>query len=193
MTLLDHWMPEADVTAAYAITVAAPASRVYDALRRTDFGRHPLIAFLMGLRAIPALLTAPAATWRRLRPPVGTTGAAGSLLRGAFVLLEDRPPEGLVLGLTGRFWTPTGGLLATDVATFRECPPPGTARAAWEFGLEALPDGRTRLRTETRVRCSDPQTRRRFRRYWRLVAPGSGLIRRAILRRVRQTAEAARD
>jgi hypothetical protein len=46
------------------------------------------------------------------------------------------------------------------------------------------------LATETRIRCADPATLRAFRRYWRLVAPGSGLIRHAILGQVRREAMA---
>lgn len=39
------------------------------------------------------------------------------------------------------------------------------------------------------VRCGDPATRRRFLRYWRLIRPGSGLIRGSLLRYIRRLAE----
>ena len=184
-------MPEADVSATYSTIVAASATAVYDALLDTDFGSHPLVAFLMALRMLPRHVLAPRATWRRVR-------SAGSrprlslraLLNGGFVLLQELPPEELVLGVTGRFWSPSGTLVHTDPATFRDLPPTGLARAAWNFQLEPLAPELTRLSTETRVRCSDPATLRIFRRYWRIVAPGSGLIRWAILRRIKQAAEA---
>jgi hypothetical protein len=189
---LDSWMPASDVSAAYATTVAAPADRVYEALLATDFGRHPLVALLMGLRALPAFLAAPVASWRRSRVSRGSrTGRLKALLNGDFVLLEEIPPVELVLGLTGRFWTLSGGLVPSDAATFRQAPPAGYARAAWNFTVQPLDGGRTRLRTETRVRCADAVSARRFRAYWRLVAPGSGLIRWAILRQVRRHAERA--
>jgi hypothetical protein len=72
---------------------------------------------------------------------------------------------------------------------FREDLPVGLAQAAWNFEVTATPPGAT-LTTETRVRCADPATLRHFRRYWRLVAPGSGLIRHATLRQVRREARA---
>ena len=53
----------------------------------------------------------------------------------------------------------------------------------------ALPDGGTLLSIDTRVVCADAATRRRFLWYWRLIQPGSGLIRRAILSRFRREAE----
>ena len=189
---LDSWMPAPDVSAAYITTVAAPADQVYEALLATDFGRHPVVALLMGLRALPAFLAAPVASWRRSRVPrAGRTGRLKALLNADFVLLEEIPPFELVIGLTGRFWTLSGGLVPTDAATFREAPPAGFARAAWNFTVQPLDSGRSRLGTETRVRCADAATTRRFRTYWRVVAPGSGLIRWAILRQVRRRAERA--
>jgi hypothetical protein len=187
---LDAWMPRPDVSSAHATTVAAPTDRVYAALLDTDFGRQPLVALLMALRSIPAFVLAPRASWRRLRSArPRRTGRLRSVLGSDFALLEEAPSEELVIGLTGRFWTPSGGLVASDPMTFREAPPAGMARAAWNFHLEPLGQGQTRLSTETRVRCADAATARRFRAYWRLVAPGSGLIRWAILRQVRRRAE----
>jgi hypothetical protein len=39
------------------------------------------------------------------------------------------------------------------------------------------------------VRCADAATRRAFRRYWLVVRPASGLLRRLMLARVRRAAE----
>ncbi len=183
-------MPESDVAATYATTIRASPARVYDVILSTDFGAHPLVALLMGLRAVPALVAAPRATLRRWRASRGGTSLRlKTLLSDDFVILEEAVPAELVLGLTGRFWTPSGGLVPTDPTTFRDTPSPGLARAAWNFHLVALDPERTRLSTETRVRCGDPRTARRFKAYWRLVAPGSGLIRWAILRQIRRAAE----
>ena len=55
--------------------------------------------------------------------------------------------------------------------------------------IEAAAGGATRLTTETRVLCADAGSRRRFRVYWAVVRPGSGLIRRMMLRAVRREAE----
>ncbi len=192
MALLDSWMPRADVAASYSTRVGAKPARVYEALLATDFSRHPLVALLMGLRAIPAALVAPRATWNRMRRSRRSGPLPLRALLGQdFALLEEQPPVELVLGLTGRFWTLSGGLVPTAPATFREPLPAGLARAAWNFLLEPVGAEETLLRTETRVLCADAATRRQFLRYWRLVAPGSGLIRWAILRQVRHRAEAA--
>ena len=72
---------------------------------------------------------------------------------------------------------------------FREPSPPGTAKAAWNFAVGKSSDGITELRTETRVLCADLVTRRRFRAYWTLIRPFSGLIRKEMLAAVRSAAE----
>jgi hypothetical protein len=51
-------------------------------------------------------------------------------------------------------------------------------------------DGET-LATETRVWAADPSSRRRFRRYWLVIRPCSGLIRRVWLRAIKRRAESA--
>jgi hypothetical protein len=56
------------------------------------------------------------------------------------------------------------------------------------FRVEQV-EGRTVLTTETRVLCTDPGARRRFRRYWALIRPASGAIRVAGLRAIRRRAE----
>jgi hypothetical protein len=45
------------------------------------------------------------------------------------------------------------------------------------------------LTTETRVYATDASTRRRFAGYWRVIYPGSALIRRMWLRAIARRAE----
>src|SRR5689334_18105786 len=124
-------MPTWDVHSVHAIEVGADADTVYQALLDTDFGHNPVLLALMAVRAVPALLLSPREAWQRWRGAVAKPdrGPMGHLLAGAFVVLEARRPVEMVLGLTGRFWTPAGGLLPTDPARFLEPPPPGVARA----------------------------------------------------------------
>lgn len=188
---LDAWMPKWDARSVHQVEVMAAPEVVYQALLRTDFGRNRVLRLLMVFRAIPAVLLAPRRAWQRWRRPTPCSlpGPMGQLLAGAFAELEARPPAELILGLTGRFWTPAGDLVPTTPLTFRDPIPPGLARAAWNFQLEALGPNRTLLTTETRVLCGDEGTRRRFLRYWGIIQPGSGMIRRALLRQVKAAAE----
>jgi hypothetical protein len=114
------------------------------------------------------------------------------LAHSGFVLLDESLPREIVLGITGRFWTLAAEVVPVPPERFREALSPGTAQAVWNFEVTGTTEG-SELATETRVRCADPATRHQFRRYWRLVAPGSGLIRHAILRQVRQEAAVPAD
>jgi hypothetical protein len=187
--LIDDYLPEFDAVERHGLVIRATPARVWAALRAADFGRSPLVATLLGLRALPSLLTAPRRTLRRLRSRGAERLTLDSFFSRGFVVLEERPGREMVIGLEGRFWAAVGDLRPTDARRFREALAPGLARAAWDFRAEPLPGGRVRLTTETRVCCADAATRRRFRAYWLVVRPGSGLIRRAMLRAIRRAAE----
>jgi hypothetical protein len=191
MALLDYWMPDYDFSARYHTGVRAPPSQVFHALMTAGFARHPLIRGLMLIRTLPSLLANPKARARALRSRPSNPGDLRSLLKGSFTLLDEAPPEELVLGLTGRFWAATGNLAPSSADTFRDPPPAGMARAAWNFLVRERPDGGSDLTTETRVRCADPAARRSFARYWSVVGPASGVIRRVMLREIRRHAESA--
>lgn len=180
--LIDDYMPEAQFAERYAVRVAAPPERAWGAVRALDMGGSPLIRGLFALRSLPAFL----AGRRRSGNELGTSMDA--LLRGGFVLLAEHAPREIVLGLAGRFWTPTGGITRVEPAEFRGFARPGLALAAWNFTI--LPTaGGSLVATETRVRCTDRASLRSFRRYWRVVRPFSGLIRREALRGIRRAAE----
>ena len=183
--LIDESLPVYDVVERHRTKVRAPVERVYDAVRRLDLGGSATIRSLFWLRELPA----------RLRP--SDRGAAGrrlgltldALLEGGFVLLGERPNRELVLGLVGRFWTASGDLQRLDAGGFRDFRRPGYAKAAWNFSVEEQDDGTTLLATETRVLCLDGASRRRFRLYWTLVGPFSGMIRKDVLRSIKRQAE----
>ncbi len=190
MTLLDAWMPHYDVSARYAVRIGAAPERVYAALLGTDFSRPWLVRGLMGVRLFPSLLFSPRTAWRRLRRPRRAGRLSLSdLEHSGFVLLQAAPVSELVMGITGRFWKLAPEVVPTPPERFRDLLPAGLAQGAWNFEVRVA-DGGSELTTETRIRCADPATLRTFRRYWRLVGPGSGLIRHAILGQVRHEAEA---
>jgi hypothetical protein len=187
--LIDEYLPDFDVVERHATVVRARPARVWTALRSTDFGRSRLIGGLFALRTIPAVLTAPRETLRRWKEGRGRALTLDSILAMGFALLAERPERELLLGVEGRFWAARRDLRATDSQSFRAPLASGLARGAWDFRLEPVEEGLTRLSTETRVRCADAAARRRFLPYWLLVRPGSGLIRRAMLAAIRRAAE----
>ena len=160
-------MPDPDVLSRHAIRIAASPAHVCAVARSFDAGRLPLVRVLMGLR-----------TFGRRR----TGGRTG------FTLVAERPGEEIVFGLMGRFWTLTPVVVPAGADRFLSPPPAGLAQAVWSFRVTPSGSG-TELSTETRVRCGDPDARRKFLRYWRIIRLGSGWIRGSILRGIRATAE----
>jgi hypothetical protein len=185
MTLLDDWMPEFDASSRHAIDVDADAARTYEVARGIDLGAPPLVRALMSLRAIPALAARVVSGRRPAVAGCSTQVAVGGL---PFTLVAEVPSSESVMGLSGRFWTPSGGLVVCTADAFRLPPPRGIAHAAWTFRVDPRASGCT-LTTETRVLCADAATRTQFLRYWRVIRLGSGMIRRSILREIRKTAE----
>lgn len=106
-----------------------------------------------------------------------------------FILLGERQNEELLLGLVGRFWTPSGKLLRLDAKGFRNFDDPGYAMAVWNFTLREQLDKSVQLETETRVFCTDAASRRRFKFYWLIIGAFSGLIRREVLQAIKRNAE----
>jgi hypothetical protein len=185
--LLDRYVPDPDAVERHAVVVRASPAAVQDALWRADLG-GPAARVLLALRVLPAALRGRGDARARLALLRRRGLTLHDLSAGGFAPLL-RTPDAVVFGLTGRFWTLGGGIVPTDPAAWHAGPPAGTAQAAWSFETAPHGAGHTSLATETRVRCADDATRRAFRRYWRVVRPGSGLLRHLMLRRVRRWAE----
>ncbi len=184
--LLDDLMPEYDVSEYHEIRVQSSVDRTYAAIKRADFAANPLVRALLGIRALPARLSG--------RTP-GRSLSANLTLQSAehfgfFTLAEIQSTE-IVIALQGKFWTVSGGTECATRDALDKPIAPGTARAVWNFSLQPTSGSSCRLATETRVQCADAHSRRRFRVYWLFVRPGSGLIRRMMLRTIRDLAERA--
>ena len=179
---IDLFAPNPDAIETHHIDIAASAEAVYRALWTADLGEAFLIKFLLALRSLPTLL-------RQGSPPRNQKITLQTLLDSGFGVLSEKPGEEIVLGVTGRFWRPTGNLSPFKREDFDQPVPPGIARAVWNFSVEETDAHQTNLTTETRVVCGDVASRRKFRAYWLFVRPFSGLIRRLMLRNVKRAVE----
>jgi hypothetical protein len=173
---LDDFLPEYEFSERHRVAIAAPPERIDDALRSVSLAEIPVARALWFIR--------------RLGRPYG--GVHSPFVDGALpsaVVLDDVRGEGIVLGLTGQFWRLSGGDRGVSPASpeaFRAFDRPDACKAVIDFRI-----GPSLLSTETRVHVADPATRRKFRRYWLLIRPFSGLIRILFLRATRRRAEVA--
>jgi CTP:molybdopterin cytidylyltransferase MocA len=174
-SLLDELMPRYDVSATYDTVIEAPVSEVYRAVLETDLAGSLVARVLMAIRSLGRQA---ASSFRFGQLPA----------RGAFFALANDPPREVVAGVVGRFWAIDGTVADADRSSFEAPLPPGMAKAAWSFRVDDHAGGAL-LTTETRVFCSDDDARRHFLRYWTLVGPFSGIIRREALRLIRAQAQ----
>lgn len=175
-----------DVSEYHETIVRAPIRRVYDALQTADLGGSFIVHSLLSLRALPNLFS-------RQRSNRNQRIDLASVLQNGFVLLGENPPNEIALGVVGRFWAAAGGRChMRDADAFRDFDQSGYAKAVWNFSLVEEGAATTRLATETRVRCTDDRSRWRFRLYWSVIGHFSGLIRREVLRAIRNAAQLPR-
>jgi hypothetical protein len=181
---LDEFLPDYDANEIHSTRIAAPPDAVMAAFRSLTAREVPVLVGLMALRSLPGLLTG------RRRPRRQGTILDG-FLRGGFVPLAERPDE-LVLGVVGRFWLVTAEVRRVSAEEFGFFREPGYAKGVFNMHAQPASGGGTLLTTETRVQATDDHARRSFRRYWRVIYPGSAAIRYAWLRAIRRRAETSR-
>lgn len=178
MSLLDEALPGYDCRERHARYIDAPPERVDEAVRAVTIRDMPLARLLFALRAAPARVRRKPTRFGNVDVPL-----LGLALDVAFGPLGDEPGDEVAIGMIGQPWKLAGGESRRfegpeEFAAFAE---PGFVKAAMNFSFEPQQEG-TLLTTETRVLATDPVSRRRFRRYWFVIRPGSGLTRRSWLR-----------
>lgn len=165
---IDLILPEYDFVEHHERFVAVPPETAYQAFKHTDFSKSVIISMLFRIRGLES-------------------EKLPSFIEKMFVLFSDRPPLEIVWGFIGRPWTAKGDRQTVDASQFTCFNQEGFAKIAWNFTFTAV-DGGTLIGTQTRVKCTDKSSRRKFRIYWFFVRPFSGLIRRLMLRLIEEQA-----
>ncbi|WP_187776129.1 DUF2867 domain-containing protein [Antrihabitans cavernicola] len=179
--LVDRYLHAPQIFERHAITIDAPADRVWAAVDQVGMGDIPVVKVLMGIRIALSRI-------------IGGSRSEGSRSEGIaeplFTLLCRSDTE-VVYGVVARFWAVGHETRRTDIDTadkFLAFAEPDFAKATYSFRIETDQAGRIRLSTETRVRTTDEASFRAMQRYWLLIGPFSGLIRILLLREIRRQA-----
>ncbi len=186
--LLTDFLPIYDHKEVHSISVRADAHRCYSAVKDLTLSElSPLVHLLFTLRALPSRLRGSV----ERKQLVATKPIVEQILSRGFIRLAEDDDREFVVGTIGRFWQ-----LAD-----RSCPrldspqeflvfdQPGYAKAVMNFYVEAHGGGKTSVSTETRILATDAVARRKFAIYWRVVHPGSALIRMMWLKAIKHRAE----
>ena len=195
-TQLDQSVPAWQFNEFHSVRIAAPKEKVYTALKQVTADEILFFHTLIWLRRMgrpgPESILNPPPNMPLLEIATKTT----------FIVLAEEPGHEIVFGtLVGapRGWRPQGERTPDAFKALLASQQPGFAVAAMNFRLEDCEAHATRsngpctlLTTETRIYATDASSRRAFARYWRVIYPGSSLIRRMWLRAVKKRAEVAK-
>ena len=139
--LLDEFLPEYDVSDSVARAVAADRDSTWRALVSADLvevgRRRPLVAVLGFSRLLPELASSllhgegTPVQPDHLRLKDTTQSPA---IDGGWMLLGEREPEELALGLVGKFWRPVIEYAELEASHFSGFSEPGWARPSMTSG-----------------------------------------------------------
>jgi hypothetical protein len=183
-TKLDEWMPRWQVDERHTIEIAAPPEKVFASIHAVRADEILLFRTLVAIRRCGT--TGPESI---LNPPEEQP-LLDVATRTSFILLTDDAPREIVVGtvIAAPREVRATGKLEPDL--FRKNLRPGVALATMNFLVAPNRRAGSTVTTETRIYANTPAVLRRFGVYWRLIHPGSDLIRRMWLRAIAQRAEA---
>lgn len=184
---LNRFLPRCHFYEHHQTVVRAPLERVREALDAVEL--HD-IAALQSLARIRSVVMGHGSGEQPEVPRIRMMEAFSGGVAGFFAL--DQSETERVFGLAGQPWNNAAQPLPDAQESFAEWCAPGSIKAAFNFKAADQRDGTTLLTTETRVLACDDSARRTMGMYWRLIYPGSGLIRVGLLDAVRRRAEADR-
>jgi hypothetical protein len=170
---LDDLVPEFQFREFHVTEINAPKDAVYYAIRAVG---PEEIRFFRMLTAI------------RFGKPLGTERRPilDSFTTGWFLLLADDSGREIVFGRAGDGRRKS----AHDAEAFIAANYSPLIKIAMNFRIQEISASRCTLSTETRVYASGGHVRRGFATYWRLIYPGSALMRRMWLQAIKTRAEA---
>jgi hypothetical protein len=180
-TLLDNAMPEYQFSERHSARVHAKPERVLQAVRQSTFRDMKSLMTLLKIRGA-ALRHDDSGAFRQWldKPVLDSFVASGYVLGGGTREIVACGGANLAAG------APLRTRSVEEFSAYRE---PRAVKIAFAFYVEDAGDGWSTITAETRVFATDESSRSGLGRYWRLIVPGSGLLRRQWLNGIRQRAE----
>jgi hypothetical protein len=170
---LDDFLPEYQFSEYHEVRVRAPVAAVIAAMRQVSLRDMPIAVLLLRIRAATGgrFRTSPPDA----RPLLDRMREPGS----GFLPLDMSDPSELVLGMVGRTHAPPPPI--TTPEQFAAFTAPDGIRVAFNLRVVDEGGGVVLVSTQTRSLANGDAARRLFSRYWRIIYPGSSIIRRVWL------------
>jgi hypothetical protein len=179
ITRLDDFVPAYQAVEFHAIRIRAPRRSVFAAICEVTADEITLLRTLSWIRRFGQ-----SGKESILNAPPGEPILAVAMRTG-FTKLAEEPDREIVLGTMAADSKELRLKKEPTPDQFKSLQAPGFALAAINFRVESTANGETLLTTETRTFASDASSRRKFAAYWRVIYPGSALIRIMWLRAIR--------
>jgi len=178
---LNSLMPEYEHRLVQKLSVHATPEQVVSAITCLEGADMPLAELLARIRNFGRKIS---------EPPADFLEAAEAF--GAIAINTGQPYE-MVGGLIGQFWKRDFGIRRVrDQEEFQAFRDPECTKALTNFWFDEFRNGKTVIRTETRIHSLGPQAQRRFRAYWIVVGLGIRLYMLSVLRGIRRAAARCR-
>jgi hypothetical protein len=184
-SLLDEAMPQYEFAEHHQIRVHAPLQEAYSALQAVTLDELAAYPILMKIRS-----GAMGRSWSKAKGPSPAIIAVFSDPGSGYILIERNERE-MVFGGVGRVASNTPKPVLSSAAAFASFERSGWVKVAFNLKVDDSGNGWTTLSTETRLHGLDAGSRRGMAVYWRLIYPGSGMLRTMWLQAARTRAEKA--
>lgn len=181
MSLNTKYLPEFNFIEKHSLDMLTSPEEAMTQILNYRTEDDPLFRFAISLRELP------------LRMCNTSKQSSTAFSFRNFTLLEQHGHDEIIYGLIGQFWKSNYGLASVvDAESFLAFQQAEHAKLVLYFSIQQLDAQHCRVSTETRVLCLDHQALVKFRPYWYLIRPVSGLIRHRILRQIQRNILAAR-
>ena len=178
-TLLDDIMPEYQFSERHSARIHAPPEQVMQAVRESTFGDMKSLVTLLKIRGA-VLRIHDTGGFLQDKRVLDAFSASGYLSGGS---------EHEIVMCGGANVRAKRRLEARTLQEFADDREQGGVKIAYDFNVEDAGGGWSTISAETRVVALDDFTRRGMGRYWRLIVPGSGLLRLQWLEGIKKGAE----
>ncbi|MEX3618981.1 hypothetical protein [Paenibacillus glucanolyticus] len=163
--LLDHYLPLWDITKENTAALNCSSSPSISILYSIDFSKSVIIKTLFLIRGLPS-----------------NTITIKKFIDVGFNLLQEGRDE-LVIGLIAQPWKPTGNLKRVSRLEFINFNEADFVKIGWNFRIDFdRIKQKLNVSTTTRVVSTSKGARIKFKIYWFVIGFFSGIIRREMLR-----------